>query len=563
MRALLAAGRLPRAEHRRLALAVALSAAATAAAVALLSTSGYLISRAAQRPQILELMVAIVAVRAFGLARATLRYAERLCSHDLALRQLARLRVRFYERLWPLVPGQLRRGGGDLLARFVGDVDALSDLYLRALTPALVAVVVIAGAGAAAWLMLPAAGLVLLVSLVLAAATLPWLSAAVGARSDRRQAGVKARLTGELVESIDGADELRMLGCAGERMQVLAASDTQLSRLARTDALAASLAGTLGGVFNGAGLLAVLVVGLDAVHSGSLAGVLLAALAFLALGAYEGIAPLPAAARSLRTCAVAARRLHAICAQQPAVLDPSAPRRANGAGELRVEHLGFRYEPEQRWLFEELELSLAAGERVAVVGPSGVGKSTLGELLVRFRDPQQGRVTLDGVDVRELTQEELRSAVVLCSQDASVFNTTLRENLLLARRDAGEEELWRALACVELDGWARSLPEGLDTLVGADGELVSGGQRQRIVLARALLACLCPPGSAGEDAQARFLILDEPTAHLDAALARRVMRRLLGACPRQSILVITHDPALLSGAGHGDGWERTVRITET
>ena len=534
-RELLAVGRLPRGERRRLALAVALSAGAMGAAIGLLATSGYLISRAAQRPQILELMVAIVAVRALGLARATLRYAERLCSHDLALRQLARLRVRFYERLWPLVPGQMRRGGGELLARFVGDVDTLSDLYLRALTPSFVAAIVIAGASLAAWLMLPAAGVAVLVALTLSALTLPWCSAALAARCDRRQAGARARLLAELVESIDGADELRMCGRGEERIAALAASDAELARLSRRDALAAALASVLGGLLTAAALLAVLVIGLAAVHSGALAGVLLAALAFLVLGAYEAITPLPAAARSLRTCATAARRVQQLAAERPAVSDPGSPRRPSGVGELRATDLGFRYDPTQPWLFEHLDLRLAAGERVALVGPSGAGKSTLAELLVRFRDPQRGSITLDGVDARELSQEDLRRAVLLCAQDASLFNTTIRENLLLARREASERELERALRAVELDGWVRSLPAGLDTLVGADGGLVSGGQRQRIALARALLA------------DCRFLILDEPTAHLDAALARRVMRNIMSTRTAQGMLIASHDLSAIEG----------------
>ena len=543
-RALLVAGRLPAGERRRLALATLLAAGAMAAAIGLLATSGYLISRAAQRPEILSLMVAIVAVRALGLARAGLRYGERLASHDLALRQLARLRVRFFERLAPLVPERVRHGGADLLTRFVCDVDAVSDLYLRALIPALVAVVVIAGAGVAAWLMLPVAGVALLVSLLAAAVALPALSAAVAARTDRRQAAARASLMGELVETIEGAEELSMLGRAGrERVERLRSADARLSRLARSDALSASLATALGGALSGAGLLAVLLVAIPAVHSGALSGVLLAALAFLLLAAYESVAALPAAARSLRSCAASARRLRDVARSEHAVLDPSQPRRPAGTGALCASGVGFAYEAGGRRALNDVELSLRPGERVALVGPSGAGKTTLAELLVRFHDPLCGHVTLDGIDVRELAQDELRRSVLLCAQDAHLFNASLRENVLLARRSASEQEIEHALEAVELSDLVSSLPDGLDTLVGADGELLSGGQRQRVALARALLS------------DARFLILDEPTAHLDAGLAERVLANVLAARDeRRGVLIVTHDPALAARC------DRTVAI---
>ena len=543
-RALIGVGRLARGEHRRLSLAAALSAGAMAAAIGLLATSGYLISRAAQHPEILALMVAIVSVRACGLARAALRYGERLCSHDLALRQLARLRVRFYERLAPLVPGQLRLGRGDLLARFVGDVDTLSDLYLRALIPALVALIVIVDASITAWAILPAAGAAVLVSLALAASALPLLSGAVAARAGRRQGAVRARLLDELVETIDGAGELAMCGRADDRVELLKATDAELVRLGRGDAFAAALATGMGEALTGAGLLVVLLFAVAAVHSGALSGVLLAALAFLFLAACESVSPLPAAARSLRACAAAARRLEHVCEESPAVADPHLPLRPSGEGELRAHNLRLRYGPGEPWVLDGVELRLALGDRVAVIGPSGAGKSTLAELLVRFRDPDEGHVTLDGVDVRDMTQEDLRRAVLICDQDTHLFKTTIRENLRLARRDATEREIMAALEAVELNGWVTGLPHRLDTFVGADGELLSGGQRARIALARALLS------------DARFLILDEPTAHLDAALARRLVRNVLRERPRRGVLLITHDSALLETC------DRILRVSE-
>ncbi len=538
LRSLRHLGALAPGERGRLALSIALAAGAMAAAIGLLATSGYLISRAAQRPQILELMVVIVAVRALGLARALLRYAERLASHDLALRQLARLRVRFYKRLAPLVPGQLRTRQGELLARFVADVDTLSDLYLRALIPTVVALCVILGAALAASLMLAAAGLATLAALLAAAIAVPWLTTLVGARADRRQGAVRASLVGELVQSIDGAEELLMCGRGEDQLERLDRLDSELTGLARRDGIALALAETLGSAITAAGLIAVLIVGIEGVHRGALPGVLLAALAFLFLASYEAVAPLPAAARSLRSCAGAAARVREICEMPVAVEEPQAPRRAGAAGALTAEQLAFRYGPEEPWLLEDFGLTLAPGEHVALLGPSGIGKSTVGELLVRFRDPDRGVVRLDGTDVRELAQSELRRAVLLCGQDAHLFNTTIRENLLIGRREADRAQLEGALETVELDAWVASLPEGLDTIVGAGGSRVSGGQRQRLALARALLS------------PARFLILDEPSAHLEDELAARIGARLLAAGgPGRSLLLITHDRALAAACG--------------
>ncbi len=536
VRALRSLGALPSGERGRFMLAVLLAAGAVAAAIGLLASSGYLISRAAQQPPILSLMVLIVTVRALGLSRALLRYGERLASHDLALRQLARLRVHFYERLVPLVPGQLRRRQGDLLARFVADVDALSDLYLRALIPTAVALLVIVGSAFAAWLMLPLAGVVTLVSLMAAAVAVPWLTTLIGSRSDRRQGAVRARLLGELVQSIDGAEELVMCGRGAQEIGRIELLDAELTRLARRDGLAVAVAEALGGMIAGAGLVAVLIVGIQGVYDGALPGVLLAALAFMFLASYEAVAPLPAAARSLRACAQAAGRVQEVCEIEPAVLEHPARRSPSGGGSLRAEQLSYRYEPGEPWTLQGLDLEIGPGERVAVVGPSGVGKSTLAELMVRFRDPGGGRVTLDGIDLRELDGDDLRRAVLLCGQDVHLFNTTIRENLLIGRRDAGESALADVLRVVEMDDWVAGLTRRLDTRVGPEGSALSGGERQRLALARGLLS------------QARFLILDEPTAHLQEDLASRIGRRILSRRQgAQGLLLITHDRSLAEG----------------
>src|SRR4029077_13756075 len=307
----------------------------------------------------------------------------------------------------------------------------------------------------------------------------------------------------------------------------------------------------------GVGLLAVVTVAIAAVHAGALSGVLVAALAFLLIAAYEAVTPPGPAGRRAHACATAAVRLQEVCASPPASVEQSAPPRAPrrrsrsrpgasasadagavasasaGAGDeaLCLHDVRLRYAPSEPWVLDGATLRLVPGERVALLGDSGTGKSTLAELLVRFRDPDAGEVSLDAIDARLRPSDELREAVVLSGQDAHLFNTTIRENLLLARRAATADEIAGALEAVELDRWVASLPDGLDTIVGEAGELMSGGQRQRIALARALLA------------HSRYLILDEPAAHLDAPLAERVTRNILARAGSRGVLLIAHSCA--------------------
>lgn len=547
-------------QRKRLALAIALAAGAATAGAALLATSGYLISRAAQRPEVLSLMVAIVAVRAFGIARAGLRYGERLVSHDHALRRLAALRASFFARLTPRLPGRLTRGGsGDLLARFVGDVDTLADLHPRGTIPLGVAALVAPAGALAAWLLLPQAGLAVLAGLAIPALALPLIAYRVSADSARRQAPARAALTAELVQSIDGAAELAAMGRARERADRLDRLGGDLARLTRRDAGVSALAGAIGGLLRGAGLVLVLAIGIAAVHAGSLPAVLLAALVLLVLAAQEALIPLPEAARRLHGCAVASQRVRQTLAERPgrtppaprlaptraptpppapapapapsaltpSALTPSARASVLAAG-LALEGVCFRYGPHEPWILDGADLRIAPGERVAVTGESGIGKSTLGELLVRFQEPVRGRIALDGVDVRQIPEQDLRRRVLLCGQDAHVFNTTVRENLLIANRKASAGELERALEAVRLTGFVAGLPAGLDTLVGQDGEQLSGGQRRRLALARALLS------------EADVLILDEPTAHLDRPLAAAIMNDLLLATQGRGVLILAH-----------------------
>lgn len=521
--------------RRLLALSVGLGAGAVLASVGLLTTSGYLISRAAQRPEILALSVAIVGVRFFGISRALLRYAERLASHDLAFRTLTDLRARFFARLVPLAPaGIADLGKGELLSRFVGDVDRLQDLYLRALGPPLVAVLAGTVAVGVAAIFLPAAALVLAPALLAAGVGAPALTRWSARSAGRRQAAARAELGAGLVEIAAGSAEIAAAGRAGDWIERSERASGRLASLQHRDACSGGLAAGLSTALAAGAVIAVLAVSIPAVADGRLAGVMLAALALLAMAAFEAVAPLGAAATSVDACASAALRIEAVVDRPPPVAEPARPV-SPATGDLELAAVRFRYGESDPWVLDGVDLRLRPGRAVALLGPSGAGKSTIAELAVRFRDPLAGSVRLGGVDLRKCDGDDVRATVRLSPQDSYLFTTTLRDNVAIGRTGAGDGEIAAALAAVGLGAWLESLPQGLDTEVGEAGARVSGGQRQRIAVARLFLA------------DADFLIFDEPTAHLDPEGADDLLRRLALLARRgPGVLVITHDAQDLS-----------------
>jgi ATP-binding cassette, subfamily C, bacterial CydC len=517
--------------RRRVALAVLLGALTVLFGVGLMATAGYLISRAAERPAILSLTVAIVGVRFFGLARPVARYLERLSSHDVAFRALGRARRRVYERIEPLAPVELRdEREGDLLSRLVADVDSLQNLHLRGLGPPLVAVAASAVSVAVAAAILPAAGLVLAIGLAAAGPMVPAVGA-LPARRGGREAAARGELTAELVEALAGSAELAAYGRQDDRLRRLHSADHGLVRLARRAALADGAADGLRLVLTGLTVAGVLAVAVSAHASGGLDRVLIALLALLALASFEAIQPLGDAARELGETLAGGRRLLELVDRKPAVRNPDEPFPFPEAPfAVALEGVRARYASGESPALDGFSLRLDPGRRVALIGPSGAGKTTVANLLLRFLDPEVGRVTLAGRDLRSYRQEDVRSAIAVAGQDAHLFSTSIRDNVRLARPGASDGDVEQALDAARIGDWVRSLPDGLDTMVGEEGRELSGGQRQRIALARALLA------------EAPVLVLDEPTAHLDEPTAERLLEDILGASGDRSVLLITHRP---------------------
>ncbi|KKD09592.1 thiol reductant ABC exporter subunit CydD [Streptomyces sp. WM6386] len=520
-----------------LALALLLGSLALGSAVGLMATSGWLISRASQQPPVLYLMVAVTATRAFGIGRAVFRYAERLVSHDAVLRMLADTRVAVYRRLERLAPAGLRRTRrGDLLSRLVADVDALQDYWLRWLLPAGAALMVSAvSVGFTAWL-LPEAGAVLAVGLLAAGVGVPSVTGAVARRAERRLAPARGVLATRVTDLLTGTAELAVAGALPARTAEARQADGVLARIASRAATATALGDGLTALVSGLTVAATALVGAQGVAGGRLSGVTMAVVVLTPLAAFEAVLGLPLAVQYRQRVRKSAERVYEVLDAPEPVREPEQPREAPASPfPVVVRGLSARYAGQERDALAGLDLILTKGRRIAVVGPSGSGKTTLAQVLLRFLDAEAGSYTLGGVDAYALDGDDVRRFVGLCAQDAHLFDSSLRENLLLAKKDATEDDLRDALGRARLLEWADELPDGLDTLVGEHGARLSGGQRQRLALARALLADF------------PVLVLDEPAEHLDLPTADALTADLLAATEGRTTLLITHRLAGLEG----------------
>ncbi|MFD5472201.1 thiol reductant ABC exporter subunit CydD [Streptomyces sp. NPDC127105] len=514
----------------RLALALLLGSLALGSAVGLMATSGWLISRASQQPPVLYLMVAVTATRAFGIGRAVFRYAERLVSHDAVLRMLADTRVAVHRRLERLAPAGLRRmRRGDLLTRLVADVDALQDYWLRWLLPAGAALTVSAATVAfTAWL-LPEAGAVLAAGLLAAGAGVPLITAAVARRAEHRLAPARGALATRVTELLTGTAELTVAGALPARTAETRRADRLLTRIDSRAATATALGDGLTALISGLTVAAAALAGAQAVADGRLGGVAMAVVVLTPLAAFEAVLGMPLAVRHRHRVRRSAERVQEVLDAPEPVREPERPLPAPASPfPLTVSDLTARYAGQNRAALTGVDLTLQEGRRVAVVGPSGSGKTTLAQVLLRFLDAEAGTYTLGGVDAGALAGDDVRRLVGLCAQDAHLFDSSVRENLLLAKKNATEADLRDALARARLLGWVDALPDGLDTLVGEHGARLSGGQRQRLALARALLADF------------PVLVLDEPAEHLDLATADALTGDLLAATEGRTTLLITH-----------------------
>lgn len=497
----------------------------------LMGCAGYLIATAALHPFIYELSLAIVGVRSFGIARAVLRYAERYFSHEATFRIITELRVWFYTKLEPLAPAKLAEWrSGAIFEMITTSIDHLQDFYLRVISPSLTAIlVVIALVGSLGWF-LPEVAIVLSCFFVLVGIVMPLVVNRYQALPKRAVLEAKNRQKSRLLDGIEGMTELTTANKVEVAIAELDAIDETLGAYQVKESKFTALNHAFVAAMSNFALWCTLILLIEAVSVGKINGVWLTAIFLAVQSSFEVAAVLPAVWQYGKSTFASAEALFAIADHAQPIEKVAEPMAAREPFDLVVEELSFSYLPHAAVL-KNISFTVKAGQKVAIVGESGSGKSTLVNLLLRFWEYEGGTIQLGGTDYRKLSQEQIRQCFCAVTQESQLFHATIRENFLLVNPKATEEAMWNALKRAGLAAFVSKLAEGLDFVIGQDGQKLSGGERQRLLLARAFLKT------------APIFLLDEPTVNLDAKTATAVLETVWQNAREQSLLYITHQLA--------------------
>jgi ATP-binding cassette, subfamily C, bacterial CydCD len=527
-----------RGNWHRVALSVLMSSITILASVALMGTSAWLISTAAIATSVAALGVSTVGTRFFGITRAVFRYLERLVSHDVTFRLLAKLRIWFYEKLEPLAPARLMNfRSGDLLARIIGDVETLENFYVRVVSPPLTAIVV--GTFTAIFLasFYPLLAPVFLTFYLSLGLLLPILAQTTSRKSAEQTISLRADLQTNLVDGIQGMADLIAYGRTDERLAQIAATADNYGNAQRRMARVTGIHAALGTLLTQLGMWSVLFFTIPQVINGNIAGPMLASLTLLTLASFEAVIPLPLAAQMWNSAREAARRLFEVVDVEPEVSDQwevesgkltNANYQQRSLWGLQINNLSFTYPTQTTPALHNLTFDLRPLTSVAIVGPSGAGKSTIANLLLRFWEYEVGDIRLGGESLKLLNQDEVRERCGYVSQNTYFFNTSIYENLRFSRKKVSREEVEAACKSAQIHDFIMSLPKGYDTMIGEQGLRLSGGERQRLAIARALIK------------DAPILILDEPTANLDPLTEQQILETLFKVMKQKTSLLITH-----------------------
>ena len=468
-------------------------------------------------------------IRATAIIRTGGRYLERLVTHEATFRLLAQLRVWFYRHLEPQVPIVFEtHRSGDLLSLIRADIDTLDNLYVRVLVPVSVALIGIITLTLVMSVYDAQLALILLSMLLLAGLVLPVWIGRLGQKPGKQVIDTSSALRTSVVDGVQGMAELTVCGATEEVARKVAETSRQLIQAQEKMSHVAGFSQTGMLLISNLTLWAVMLVAIPLTVAGSIEPQELAMLALFTMAAFESVMPLPEAFRMLGLTRASANRLFDLVNQAPVIREPTVGKVISGLFDIQFDAVDFRYSEKTPQVLKNINLNLTPGIRMGVVGPTGSGKSTLIQLLLRFREPENGEIRLSDTSLSEFNGEDIREKIAVVPQKVYLFNTTIRDNLKVANPDANAEMLEKACRVAQIHDFIISQPDGYDTWVGETGIKLSGGQARRIAIARALL----------RDFQ--LLVLDEPGEGLDMATQQAMMESLYDHLGDRGLLIITH-----------------------
>jgi len=515
-----------------LLLGILLSFITLLANVALMAVSGWFITAMALAGVAgvsMNYFTPAAVIRACAIVRTVGRYGERLLSHEATLRLLSGLRLWFYEHLEPLAPAALQSyRSGDLLSRIRADIDALDNFYLRILMPVSVALLACAVFVIFVWQLYAPLVWILLGFLLAAGVAVPVIMARLSRLPGKRLVETAAELRTTVIDGVQGLPELSLYGATRQQASIMSCLGDSL---AQDQARLSQLSGLSQGALLLCSQLAmwfVLLLAIPAVSASRMAPAELAMLALFTLASFEAVAPLPLAFQSLAETLASARRIFSLVDQAPLVQEPSGPSPQMDSLDIRFKQVGFRYPASRDWVLQDINLELPAGKKLAVIGATGSGKTSLVNLLLRFWETGEGEITLGNQPLNAYHCEDIRRQIAVVSQHGHLFNASIRQNLLLANPEASQARLEQACRTAQIHNFIQSLPQGYDTQLGEAALRLSGGEARRVAIARALLK------------DAPILVLDEPAEGLDASTETAMLEALYQSVQDKTVLLISH-----------------------
>ena len=494
--------------------------------IGLLMTSAYIIAKAALHPDIGQLQVGIVGVRFFGITRGLFRYAERLFSHEVTFKLLSKFRVWFFESIAPLVPSKTGKfTSGDLLSRVVADVESLEHFFIRVISPPLVALLI----GMLMFLIFSfysiTIALVFLIPYLLGAVAVPVITYKLSKTQNDKIILLRAKLTELTLDGIDGKDELTLFGKVENHKEEFNKTNLQLIKLQRKMELISGMNESIIGLLMNIAVVLIFIVAIPFVKSGLFNGIHLSVLTLGTMAAFEAVLPIPLALQYLNSTLKAAERVFEIAEQIP-TKEKNTNQLLHGKT-VTLKNVNFSYS-ENEEILKNIAIELSTKRKIAIIGGSGAGKSSIINLLLKFWEANSGELKIDNINYKELSGEQARTVFSTIPQKVFLFSNTIKENLLIAKPTVTDNELWDALQKAELSELVKSLPNKLNTWVGNQGKELSGGEKKRIAIARAILQ------------NAPIFICDEITADVDSINELKIINTIHSITKEKALIFITH-----------------------